>query len=141
MPTSRMCLIQAKVATKLRRHSFRVTGWRRTRRHSKWNVLGKTSPLYFGTKYHDMKYVKHPFHVSSSRRQQFIYGVEGEECPKVAFINLGLTCIGPNSSCETLITQRCPHEVTIDLDTTRFLFNASQLRLGPRCATCQVYIK
>jgi hypothetical protein len=64
--------------------------------------------------------------------------VEREGRQAVSFTNLGLTCIGPNGSSESLVTQHCPHEVTIDLDTARIFLASWGLRLGPRCIVCSI---
>ena len=57
----------------------------------------------------------------------------------VSFANLGLTCIGPNPLSESLVAQRCPDEVKIDLDTARLTRDRTGLRLSARCIPRQVY--
>jgi hypothetical protein len=68
-------------------------------------------------------------------------GVDGGKNRKVAMKNLGLTCVGPTSGSENLIFERCPNEVTIDLDTTRLLSWRGGLRLDVRCVACRFYFE
>jgi len=74
-------------------------------------------------------------------RWQIIRGMESEKNSKVSFANLGLRCIGPNAILGNFIIQRCPDEVTIDLDTARLLRSRCGLRLGARCIACHVYFE
>lgn len=67
--------------------------------------------------------------------------MESEKNSKVSFANLGLRCIGPNAILGNFIIQRCPDEVTIDLDTARLLRSRCGLRLGARCIACHVYFE
>lgn len=58
--------------------------------------------------------------------------------------NLGLTCVGPSSCRNHLCVERCPENVTIDLDTTRFLLTGngsrtSKLILDCRCVPCHYH--
>lgn len=56
--------------------------------------------------------------------------------------NLGLTCVGPGPIRDSLVTEPCPEEVTIDLDTARLELRTAQgaLILSPRCMACQAVI-
>lgn len=64
----------------------------------------------------------------------------GEKHHKVRLTTLGFTCVGPTSSSSCLTFERCPEEVTIDLDTARLFLKEKQgvirLRLNCRCVIC-----
>ncbi|KAH8889396.1 hypothetical protein GQ53DRAFT_652574, partial [Thozetella sp. PMI_491] len=68
--------------------------------------------------------------------------VENGKHLKVMLGNLGLRCIGPESTHDSLVTRRCPEEVTIDLDTARLGLRKAKgtLTLSARCIACQVVI-
>ena len=57
-------------------------------------------------------------------------------------MNLGLTCLGPTSNSGLFVSERCPNEVIIDLDTAHLVLRRrpkSQLILGNRCVACRFY--
>ena len=57
-------------------------------------------------------------------------------------MNLGLTCLGPTSNSGLFVSERCPNEVIIDLDTAHLVLRRrpkSQLILDNRCVACRFY--
>lgn len=74
-----------------------------------------------------------------------IGGTDSFKDRKVDFRNFGLKCRGPTGGIGHMIFDRCPKEVTIDLDTARLLprrvGNAIKFILDGRCVGCLVHYR
>lgn len=72
-------------------------------------------------------------------------GIDSNKHLKVRLGNLGLTCRGPSSGCGHMILDRCPKEVTLDLDTAHLQRRESRgsaiLRLANRCVRCYIHFQ
>jgi hypothetical protein len=56
---------------------------------------------------------------------------------KVSLKSLGLTCLGPSVLSGNFVVDRCPNEVTIDLDSAKLIPWNGTMRLDSRCAACR----
>lgn len=72
-------------------------------------------------------------------------GIDSNKHLKVRLGNLGLTCRGPSSGCGHMILDRCPKEVTLDLDTAHLQRRESRgsaiLQLANRCVGCYIHFQ